>query len=61
MAKRREATWIDIKTLAYRWDTTRRTAARVARINNMKIMKLGRARNSSVKVKMEDVLKYERK
>ena len=57
---RKQAAWIDIKTLGYRWDCSPQTAARVARFNGFKIIKLGKARNASVKIAMADVMRYER-
>jgi len=51
--------WIDLKTLANRWDCSRRTAARVARLNKIRAMKFGSGRNASVKFCFEDILRYE--
>lgn len=52
--------WIDLKRLARRWDVHPTTAARIARANKMHILKLGKARNASVKVMLNDIEIYEK-
>jgi len=51
--------FIDTATLADRWDSSRQTAAKVARLNKIRFFKTGKAQNAGLKFFFPDVLKFE--